>query len=67
MDDLPLVKGSNKTGFKATKPAHSPKPKPAGSFQPGPLTPQEIASLRLDRQEQALESRAYYAANPIRK
>ncbi len=42
------MKAAKNMGATAENTAPSPKPKPAGSFVPRDLTPQEIESLRKD-------------------
>ncbi len=42
---------------------HSPSPKQEPSFQPGPLTPQEIESLRQDRKESDAQGSEWLCKN----
>ena len=46
----------------AATPAPSPNPKPAPSWAPGPLTPQEIESLRQSRKSGSEANRREFKA-----
>ncbi len=58
---LPSVNASSYSASMAKKSVPSPKPKAARSWQPRPLTPEEIALLRSDAKATAAESRQAWA------